>query len=86
MNYNISEDMKIVRELLKITQEELVYTIGVETLTIKRIENGITKTCINSMTRRIMFLSIIIGWFGHISHIIRFIIRTLIFLILDYHS
>lgn len=61
MNYNISEDMKIVRELLKITQEELVYTIGVETLTIKRIENGITKTCINSMTRRIMFLSIIIG-------------------------
>ena len=37
MNYNISEDMKIVRELLKITQEELVYTIVVETLTIKRI-------------------------------------------------
>ena len=60
MNYNISEDMKIVRELLKITQEELVYTIGVETLTIKRIENGITKTYINSMTRMIMFLSKII--------------------------
>ena len=60
MNYNISEDMKIVRELLKITQEELVYTIGVETLTIKRIENDITKTYINSMTRMIMFLSKII--------------------------
>ena len=86
MNYNISEDMRIVRKLLKITQEELVYTIGVETLTIKRIENGITKTYINSMPRRIMFLSIIIGWFGHISQIIRLIIRTLIFLILDYHS
>ena len=38
MNYNISEDMKIVRELLKITQEELVYTIGVETLTIRELK------------------------------------------------
>lgn len=44
MNYNISEDMKIVRELLSLTQEELADAIEVETLTIKRIENGITKT------------------------------------------
>ena len=44
MNYNVSEDMKIVRELLSITQEELADAIEVETLTIKRIENGITKT------------------------------------------
>lgn len=44
MDYNISEDMKIVRELLNITQEELADAIEVETLTIKRIENGITKT------------------------------------------
>ena len=42
VNYNISEDMKIVRELLSITQEELADAIEVETLTIKRIENGIT--------------------------------------------
>ena len=44
MNYNVSEDMKIVRELLSITQEELSDAIEVETLTIKRIENVITKT------------------------------------------
>ena len=34
MDYNISEDMKIVRELLSITQEELADAIEVETLTI----------------------------------------------------
>ena len=44
MNFNISEDMKIVRELLKITQEELADELNVEPLTIKRIENGITNT------------------------------------------
>ena len=44
MDYNIGEDMKIVRELLNITQEELADAIEVETLTIKRIENGITRT------------------------------------------
>ena len=44
MNYNIHEDMKIVRELLNITQEELAGELSVEPLTIKRIENGITNT------------------------------------------
>lgn len=44
MFFNISEDMKIVRELLNITQEELADEINVEPLTIKRIENGITNT------------------------------------------
>ena len=36
--------MKIVRELLNITQEELADELNVEPLTIKRIENGITNT------------------------------------------
>ena len=44
MYFNISEDMKIVRELLNITQEELADELHVEPLTIKRIENGITNT------------------------------------------
>ena len=44
MNFNISEDMKIVRELLNITQEELAEELNVEPLTIKRIENGNTGT------------------------------------------
>ena len=44
MYFNISEDMKIVRELLNITQEELADELNVEPLTIKRIENGITNT------------------------------------------
>ena len=43
MNFNISEDMKIVRELLNITQEELADELNVEPLTIKRIENGNTR-------------------------------------------
>ena len=41
---DISEDMKIVRELLNITQEELADALNVEPLIIKRIENGITNT------------------------------------------
>ena len=44
MNFNISEDMKIVRELLNLSQEELAEKLKVEPLTIKRIENGISKT------------------------------------------
>lgn len=44
MFFNISEDMKIVRELLNITQEELADELNVEPLTIKRIENCITNT------------------------------------------
>ena len=43
MNFN-KWDMKIVRELLNITQEELADELNVEPLTIKRIENGITNT------------------------------------------
>lgn len=44
MFFNISEDMKMVRELLNITQEELADELNVEPLTIKRIENCITNT------------------------------------------
>ena len=44
MFFNISEDMKIVRELLNMTQDELADELNVEPLTIKRIENGITNT------------------------------------------
>ena len=42
MHFNIGEDMKIVREVLNITQEELSREIDVEPLTIKRIEKGST--------------------------------------------
>lgn len=38
MNFNISEDMKIVRELLNITQEELAEELNVEPLTKMIIE------------------------------------------------
>ena len=44
MFFNISEDMKIVRELLNMTQDALADELNVEPLTIKRIENGITNT------------------------------------------
>lgn len=42
MHFNIGKDMKIVREVLNITQEELSKEIDVEPLTIKRIEKGST--------------------------------------------
>ena len=44
MFFNISEDMKIVRELHNMTQDELADELNDEPLTIKRIENGITNT------------------------------------------
>ena len=42
MNYKIGNDIKMVRELLNMSKEEIANLIGVETLTITRIENGIT--------------------------------------------
>lgn len=44
MCFKISQDMKMVRELLNITQSELAKELGLELLTIQRIENGITGT------------------------------------------
>ena len=44
MEFKISEDMKMVRELLELTQEELAIELKVEPLTIKRIENHNTYT------------------------------------------
>ncbi len=51
MDFNIGEDMKMVRELLNLTQEELAIELDVEPLTITRIENGISNT-----SRRILDL------------------------------
>ena len=42
MEFEISKDMKLIRELLNITQYELSKEIGVKILTIQRIENQIT--------------------------------------------
>ena len=44
MDFKIGEDMKMVRELLNLTQEELALELDVEPLTITRIENGISNT------------------------------------------
>ncbi len=44
MEYNISKDMKIVRELLNISQSDLAKELDVEILTIQRIENELTGT------------------------------------------
>ena len=39
MNYKINEDLKLVREILNISQEEMAFSIGVSKMTILRIEN-----------------------------------------------
>ena len=38
MNYNFSEDMRSIREILGLTQSELAEQIGVEQVTISRNE------------------------------------------------
>ena len=40
MNYKINEDLKLVREMLNMSQEEIANNIGVQKRTIIRIENG----------------------------------------------
>lgn len=44
MCYKISQDMKLVRELLGLSQTELAKELGMELLTVQRIENQITNT------------------------------------------
>ena len=44
MEFNISKDMKLVRELLNISQQDLANELDVELLTIQRIENEFTNT------------------------------------------
>ncbi|MBQ8292356.1 MAG: DUF3990 domain-containing protein [Bacilli bacterium] len=44
MDIKISQDMKLVRELLGISQADLAEELGVEILTIQRIENEVTRT------------------------------------------
>ena len=43
MDYNIAEDLKIIREILELTQAEIAKEVGVKKLTILRIENGENK-------------------------------------------
>lgn len=40
MNFNISEDLKLIREMLNISQEELAEYLNVQRMTIFRIENN----------------------------------------------
>ena len=40
MNYNFQKDMKAIREILGMTQEEFAEKIGVEQATISRIDLG----------------------------------------------
>ena len=39
MNYRISEDLKLIREMLGLSQEEIASIIGLDKKTITRIEN-----------------------------------------------
>lgn len=43
MGYNFAQDLKSIREILKLTQTELAAQIGVEQVTISRNELGLTK-------------------------------------------
>ena len=43
MNYNFSEDLKSIREILGLSQSELAEQIGVEQVTISRNELGKTQ-------------------------------------------
>ena len=42
MDYNISEDIKAIREILSLTQSELATKLGVQQITISRCESGKT--------------------------------------------
>lgn len=41
MEYKINEDLKLIREMLEISQDEMAISIGVDKKTITRIENSI---------------------------------------------
>ena len=43
MNYNFTEDLKSIREILGLSQSELAEQIGVEQVTISRNELGKTE-------------------------------------------
>lgn len=51
MEYKISKDMKIVRELLNMSQSDLAKELDVEILTIQRIENELTGTSSRVLNR-----------------------------------
>lgn len=42
MNYRIQEDLTIIREFFQLSQDELSKELGVDRITLNRIENGIT--------------------------------------------
>ena len=43
MDYRFAEDLKIIREILGITQSELADRVNVQQITLSRNENGVTK-------------------------------------------
>jgi len=43
MNYNFSEDLKSIREILGLSQSELASQLGVEQVTVSRNELGKTR-------------------------------------------
>ncbi|MDO4649623.1 MAG: DUF3990 domain-containing protein [Eubacteriales bacterium] len=47
MNYNFSEDLKSIREILGISQEKFAKQLGVEQVTISRNETGKTEPSVN---------------------------------------
>ena len=40
MNYRINEDLRLIREMLDMSQEDIANSISVQKRTIIRIENG----------------------------------------------
>ncbi len=51
MEYNFSQDLRYIREILDLTQEELASKIGVEQVTISRNESGITSPSKNLLEK-----------------------------------
>ena len=47
MNYNFSEDLKSIREILGLSQSEFASQLGVERVTVSRNELGKTKPSSN---------------------------------------
>ena len=47
MNYNFSEDLKSIREILGLSQSELASQLGVEQVTVSRNELGKTRPSSN---------------------------------------
>ena len=51
MRYNVYEDLKLIREMLKLSQEEMAFLIGVSKMTILRIENKTVYPNTNTMAK-----------------------------------